>query len=313
MKKFRLADTDAIQLLSTGSLALKTDPDSIDVKGTFSVDEATCDLSAMNLGVKTLDYKDANTPAEETEPTKRSKAKRDVTVDLSFHCDRNLQVVARVLRSTWSGDVTYRLSKGVQSLTGGLNIWKGNLDLLGIRFDFSGGNITLTDTFPPNPNLEIEAVTQRHGIEATVGLTGPVSDPQLEFRSHPSMHEDEILSHLLFGKSLSEISAGQVLLLAAELQKLRNPSSSLGFKDNALALLNIDYIDFRGDGDESEIAVGKQLSENLHTEVRSNLQTDTAQGTVIRMEYELRHNISAETEFGNADDSHIGINWKRDY
>ena len=126
------------------------------------------------------------------------------------------------------------------------------------------------------------------------------------------MHRDEILSHLLFGKSLSDISTLQVMQLASHIYLLKNPSRALSLTDKAQDILAVDYIDFRDDGGESEVAIGKQLTEKVQTEIRRPIDSQ-AGGTVVDIEYELHPNISVETSIGNENDSHIGVNWKLDY
>ena len=315
-KRFKLIGAKGIHVMSSGDVTLSADPEHFSLKGEISVDEALIDVAELTFAPKTLDFEvvgeGTHTPAAAPEPTEDKPQRANVDIDLALKLNKNLQVKATILESTWDGTVRYKFTDGVQKLDGGLEVANGRIDFLGVWFDFKGGRVIMTDAWPPNPQLDIDAITTRFGVEATLSVGGLVSAPTFELKSEPPLHQDEILSYLLFGKSLSEISTTQVMSLAARLHQLRNPSFGTGFSDKAREALNVDYIDLRSDGDDTEIAIGKQINERLHSEIRQPVNNDNS-GSIIQLEYELRHNISLDAEIGSEEDSFFGINWKKDY
>ena len=51
--------------------------------------------------------------------------------------------------------------------------------------------------------------------------TGRAQNPQIEFTSTPGLPQDEIVSRILFGSSVGDLSAIQAVQLAASLNSLR--------------------------------------------------------------------------------------------
>ena len=314
--RFKLIAAKGVHVMSSGDVTLSADPDHLSLKGEINVDEALIDVAELTFAPKTLDFEvlgeETNAPALPAQPKEEKTKRSNIDIDLALKLNKNLQIKAAILESTWDGTVRYTFADGVQKLGGGLEVANGRIDFLGVWFDFKGGRVTMTDAWPPNPQLAIDAITTRFGVEATLSVGGLASAPTFELTSDPPMHQDEILSFLLFGKSLSEISTTQVMSLAARLHQLRNPNFGTGFSDKAREALNVDYIDLRSDGDDTEIAIGKQINERLHSEIRQPVNNDNS-GSVIQLEYELRHNISLDAEIGSEEDSFFGINWKKDY
>ncbi len=56
------------------------------------------------------------------------------------------------------------------------------------------------------PSINIAALTHQKGVAITARLKGPLNSPQLTFQSAPPLPLSAIMSYLLFGQDLSEIS-----------------------------------------------------------------------------------------------------------
>ncbi|KAK0360747.1 hypothetical protein LTR94_026091, partial [Friedmanniomyces endolithicus] len=57
------------------------------------------------------------------------------------------------------------------------------------------------------------------GLNATIRVTGVAAKPEIAFASTPALPQDELLSRLLFGTSITKLSAPEALQLAAAVAK----------------------------------------------------------------------------------------------
>jgi translocation and assembly module TamB len=160
-------------------------------------------------------------------------------------------------------------------------------------------------------------VHRRNDFSARLLITGRATHPTLSLESEPALPEDEILSRILFGKNLSEVTPVQALQLASALRGLKN-GRGLAFTDRIRGFIGADQIELRsadapGSDDETGtvLAIGKYVTDSLYTEVNRDLNADG--DSRVRIEYEIRPNLTLETEAGIKMRPGFGINWKKDY
>ena len=65
------------------------------------------------------------------------------------------------------------------------------------------------------------------GLSASIRVTGYALKPEIGFTSTPALPEDELLSRLLFGTSITNLSAPEALQLAAAVAALQGGGSGL--------------------------------------------------------------------------------------
>ncbi|MGB7241158.1 MAG: translocation/assembly module TamB domain-containing protein, partial [Sulfitobacter sp.] len=88
---------------------------------------------------------------------------------------------------------------------GRFDLLRGRIDILGKRFDLSEGAVQFQGSLTPF----IRFVTSTETTTGTVSviLEGPADQPTVTFSSTPEAPQDEVLSQLLFGRDLTQISA----------------------------------------------------------------------------------------------------------
>src|SRR3546814_5045146 len=90
----------------------------------------------------------------------------------------------------------------------------------------------------------IAAEANVQGLSATIRVTGTGLRPEITFASIPALPEDEVLSRLLFGTSVANLSAPEALQLAAAAASLRSGGRSAGNPLNKLGrAIGVDRID----------------------------------------------------------------------
>src|SRR3546814_1189385 len=108
------------------------------------------------------------------------------------------------------------------AISGTANLVRAAYDFAGKRFELTRGQIRLTGEYPPDPTLDIAAEANVQGLSATIRVTGTGLRPEITFASIPALPEDEVLSRLLFGTSVANLSAPEALQLAAAAASLRS-------------------------------------------------------------------------------------------
>ena len=147
---------------------------------------------------------------------------------------------------------------------------RGGYEFAGQRFELKRGRISFDGSAPPNPRLDILAEAAVTGLTARVSVQGTSLKPEITFTSTPAMPEEELLSRLLFGSSITQISAPEALQLGAALASLRSGGgldpinrlrSAVGL--DRLRIVSADAAVGRGTG----LAAGKYLGRRFYAEI----------------------------------------------
>nr|MDQ4087802.1 translocation/assembly module TamB [Pseudomonadota bacterium] len=175
-------------------------------------------------------------------------------------------------------------------------------------------HVQFTGARPPNPRIELEAASDVEGVEVAIVVTGSSSNPQIAFSSSPNLPQDEVVSRILFGSSVTEISALQAVQLAASLNSLRgggggglNPLGRLRSATglNRIRILGADQTTGRG----TAIAAGMYLSDDIYIEII----TDARGFTATQLEISLSRALSLLSQFGSQAGTNVNLRYSRDY
>jgi translocation and assembly module TamB len=131
--------------------------------------------------------------------------------------------------------------------------------------------------------------------------------------SIPVLPEDEILSNLLFGASVRDLSAFQLAELATALASFSGGGEGLNVLAGARKGLGLDNLSITSDPDKETgalIAGGKYLTRDVYLEI----ETATATGeTITRLLYDITRRFRAESEVSQKAGSSLKIKWFWDY
>ncbi|OYX08433.1 MAG: hypothetical protein B7Z08_09705, partial [Sphingomonadales bacterium 32-68-7] len=98
---------------------------------------------------------------------------------------------------------------------------QGFYSFAGTRFEITRGRIDFDGNSPPDPRIDILAEATVDDLTVDVGVSGNATRPIITFSSNPGLPEEEILTRLLFGDSITNLSATDALQLGAALASLR--------------------------------------------------------------------------------------------
>ena len=132
----------------------------------------------------------------------------------------DLNVTGLGINSQWSTNLQIGGFADAPRFTGRADLVRGNYDFAGRIFRLDRGVIRFNGESPPNPLLDIHAEAAVQGIDASVIVQGTGLKPEITFASSPPLPQDELLSRILFGTSITNLSAPEALQLATAVAAL---------------------------------------------------------------------------------------------
>ena len=234
-------------------------------------------------------------------------------LDIRASADNRVFVSGMGLESEWSADLRVQGTTATPTIVGEVDLIRGTLSLAGRRFDVRRGHVVFGGSRPPNPRIDLEAVDEIEGVEVAINVSGSSSNPQIAFTSSPSLPQDEIVSRILFGSSVTEISALQAVQLAASLNTLRGSSGGLNPLGQLRTAPGIDRIRILGadetTGRGTAISAGMYLSDDIYIEII----TDARGFTATQIEIALTPTLSLLSQFGSSNSTNVNLRYSKDY
>ncbi len=235
-------------------------------------------------------------------------------LDLQVRADNRLFVSGMGLESEWEADIRIGGTSAAPNVTGEARVVRGTYSFAGKRFELSRGIVRFRGGPIGNPELDIAATTTTQGITATIAIGGSAQAPRLTFTSSPNLPQDEVLSRLLFGSSVTNLSATEAIQLAAALNSLRgsgggglNPlgklRSATGF--DRLRVLGGDEASGRG----TALSAGKYITDDIYIEII----TDARGFTATQLEIALTKALSVLSSTGSFGGSNVNVRYSKDY
>jgi translocation and assembly module TamB len=190
---------------------------------------------------------------------------------------------------------------------GQFDLLRGRLDILGKRLDLTEGYLRMQGSFVPF--LHLVAQTTSGDVQIIIGIDGPATEPEITFSSQPELPEDQVVSQLIFGRDLSQISAFQAIQLASAVATLAGKGGGgvVGKLRKGFGLDNLDVT--TGEGDTTEVKAGKYLSENIYSEV----EVDSDGQTQINLNLQINKRLKAKGSFGADGNSGLGVFFEKNY
>jgi len=207
---------------------------------------------------------------------------------IDVRANNRFTVTGMGLDSEWSADVKLRGSTDEPRIIGEANLVRGAYEFAGKRFELTRGRIRFSGESPPAPRLDVLAEADINDINAKISITGTALAPQIGFSSVPALPEEEVLSRLLFGDSISNISAPEALQLGAALASMRGGGGGGLDPINKLrGAIGLDRLRVVGAdealGRGTSVAVGEYLGRDLYVE----LVTDGQGYSATELEYRV--------------------------
>ena len=306
-----LLNRDDVAARVTGPLKLKSDPNggliSGDLrlnKGRFQLGRATAAAAVPQLNVREtgLDVEDVIEPA----------AVHHWKLDLKL-AGSNLAVTGLGINSRWTTHLQIGGFADATRFSGRADLVQGNYDFAGRVFRLDRGVIRFQGESPPDPLLDIHAEAAVQGIDASVNVRGTGLKPEITFASSPPLPQDELLSRILFGTSITNLSAPEALQLASAVAALQSGSGSLDPINALRKAVGLDRLRIVpadvATGQKTAIGAGKYITRKLYVEV----VTDGAGYSATQVEYQMTRWLSLLSTVSTIGRASASVRVSKDY
>lgn len=215
-----LLDAQGLSATVTGPLRIVSDGIGGTIAGRLSVNRASWRLgtAAADVRLPQIKTREINLPYD-VGPTRATSRPWRYLIDA--RAPSRVAVAGMGLDSEWSANVRVRGTTDDPRLGGEARLVRGGYSFAGTRFEITRGIINFDEEVPIDPRLDIVAESEADGIDVAVKVQGSAQRPEITFASTPALPEEEILARLLFGGSITELSATDVLQLGSALASLR--------------------------------------------------------------------------------------------
>ena len=263
-----------------------------------------------------LDVQHRNAPQavarqeEAMRPASGGNSGSGLVLDLQVNAPNEIIVQGRGLDAELGGSL--KLSGPVSSpqAVGRFDLRRGRLDLLGRRLDFSSGSIGFSGSLVPY--LDMAASSSVEGATVTVTVTGPATNPSFAFSSSPALPQDEILARLLFGKTMSGLSALQIAQLASAAGQLAGITGSTSLLQSLREGTGLDDIDVKTDAEtgNTSLSVGKYLNDKTYLTIEKGAQPGSGKATI---DLDMGRGIKLRGEASESGKTRGGIFYEKEY
>ncbi|MFM2371506.1 MAG: hypothetical protein RIS85_1228, partial [Pseudomonadota bacterium] len=216
------------------------------------------------------------------------------------------------LDSEWGADIRLRGTTAAPQIFGNVDLVRGGYEFAGKRFELTRGRIRFAGEVPIDPRLDIVAEGDANNISAKISIMGSAMAPTITFSSTPSLPEEELLSRLLFGSSITQISAAEAVQLASALASLRG-GGGLDPINKLRAAIGLDRLRIVGAdpsiGAGTRIAVGKYIGRRFFVE----LVTDGAGYSATSVEFRITRWLALLATMSTIGDESINLKASKDY
>ena len=217
------------------------------------------------------------------------------------------------LRSEWSADLTIAGTPTNPAITGRADLVRGDYEFAGREFQLSRGVIRFAGEVPANPALDIEASANTTGLNASIRVTGVALKPEITFASTPALPQDELLSRLLFGTSIINLSAPEALQLASAVAALQGGGGGLNPINAVRRAAGLDRLRILPadpqTGQGTSIAAGKYVTRRVYAEII----TDGAGYSATRVEFQVTRWLSLLSSISTLGRQSANVRVSRDY
>src|SRR5690606_1605488 len=236
-----------------------------------------------------------------------------IRLDIRLRAPDQIYVSGMGLESEWQADVTLQGTTEAPRVTGEIDLVRGTLGFAGRSFDLEEGKVTFPTGDAYDPSIRLLASDTIEEVTVNVAVSGRAMNPQINFSSVPGLPQDEIVSRILFGDSITTLSPLQAVQLASSLNALRSGGGGLSPLGALQSATGIDRLRILGPDDTQRrgtaLAAGQYISNDIYLEVI----TDARGYTTTQLEISLSRALSLLSQAGGSGQSNLSIRYRKDY
>lgn len=288
----QLANT--AELLVNGNLNLTVGLESylLSVEGDIKINSAKIDYQLPEAAV--VASGDVILKGEQASPARRLRQRINISVDLGD----DMHIYAKGLDADLGGKlVVSKEPEGILIGEGQINVYNGHYRAYGQDLKIDQGRLIFSGGSIDDPSLDLQAEKNVGSITAGVSVTGRASSPVLDLYSSPSLQDEDILSVLVFGKSVNQLGSQDALTLLRIANALRGDGTSKvdQLTQKLQDTLGLSSLELQVNDNAPSLVAGKQLSSRFYVGYGYGL-LDAAQSLILR--YQINKAWSIKSDLG---------------
>jgi translocation and assembly module TamB len=189
----------------------------LNASGSVTIDHA--DINIPNALPPDVAVLNVVRPGKQPAPVSKSTA-TIVALNFTVAAPRAVFVRGRGLDAEMGGQLTIHGTSADPDISGGFDLRNGTINVAGATLTFSSGRVGFNGYGVKkriDPTLDFTAINTSGGVTATLNVGGYADAPVITLSSTPEMPQDEILSRLLFGVSVTQLTPLQLAQIGAAL------------------------------------------------------------------------------------------------
>lgn len=241
-----------------------------------------------------------------------------IGLDLTVDAPGQVFVRGRGVDAELSGQLRIQGSASKPQVGGGFDLRRGTVSLAGTTLDFSRGKVGFNGTGPGgkiDPTLDFVAQSATTAVTATLTIGGYASAPTIKLSSTPPLPQDEVLSYLLFRRSLKEIGPFQIASIAASLAELTGVGGgSANPLDTIRNGLGLDRLSVGGSstGSGASVEAGRYVASGVYLGAKQG--TGDGSGTGATLQIDITRGLKLETDVGSGKGGNsVGLTYQYEY
>jgi translocation and assembly module TamB len=253
----------------------------------------------------------------------------DINLAIELDAPNSIFVRGHGLDSELGGKLTVGGTASGPQIAGGFQMRRGDISVAGTTLTFSKGEVGFDGTSVTgkiDPTLDFVADSISGGVTATLTVGGYADAPKITLSSVPDLPQDEVLSHLLFGTSVKDLSAIQIAEIASALAELSGVTGGggdpLAAVRKGLGLDRLSVGSGSGSGTGATVEAGRYVARGVYVGAK---QATSGSGTAAVVQVDITKRLKATAQLAtgggsvqgatpdNDPGSTIGLSYGFDY
>ena len=316
VRNFQLLDTDLARATASGAVTVNRAADGkVQIAGALTIDKAQISPNppaasgAVPMDVIEIHRPDAldDTP---TQMARTSAKEAPVALDVAIRAPGGVFLKGRGLNVELALNAHVGGTIASPILSGQARVVRGDYDFAGQRFRLDDTGVIWLASTPQAIRLDLRATREDPSLTAMIRIGGAAAKPTITLTSSPSLPQDEILSRVLFGTSVSQLSGIEAAQLASA---IAGHSGGGGFDliGGLRSLAHLDRLAFASTAlGAATVSGGKYITDRLYLQLTGG---GGREGEAAQLEWRVNRKLSLVGKLGTLGDSQVSIRWRHSY
>lgn len=222
-----------------------------------------------------------------------------INLDIGIKTSDDVSITGRGLTSKWKGGLKLLGTYSNLLPKGQFDLIEGNFSFSGKDFKLSKGSVVFTGKEDDMPQLHIVAETSQKGVTILANLSGPINAPEIQFTSNPPLPLSAIMSYLLFGQDISEISSFQAMQLATTVSSITSGPTALESSQQSLGIDRLAVVKTTSrdseEPDQTAVQVGKYVTKGVLVSLSQGMEQGSS-NVIVEVDLTNGFVFQAETQ-----------------